>query len=124
MKRGDDRRWFLTPCGLDCYTCPIRLRTEEELRYWTEQNVDTEKIHCGGCRSARDENHWSPDCRILDCCVYQRGYEFCAQCPDFPCSILEDWANEYEHHARAFAELKEMKKAGVEVWFQNKGKGA
>lgn len=120
MKRTDDRRWFLTPCGLDCYTCSIRLRAKEELRYWTEQNVDTEKIRCDGCRSARNEKHWSPDCQILDCCVHQRKYEFCAQCPDFPCQILEDWARQYEHHTRAVTELKNMKKMGVEQWLKKR----
>lgn len=120
VKKSSERRWFFTPCGLDCYRCPIRLRTEEELNYWAERKVDLEKIRCSGCRSERNENHWSPDCKILECCVYEHGLEFCAQCADFPCQILEDWGKEYEHHARGVIELKRMKRMGVEKWFKKR----
>ena len=112
----NERRWFLTPCGLDCHPCPVRLRTEEELEYWRDRNVDTDTIRCDGCRSERNENHWSPACKILQCCVYDRKFEFCSQCPDFPCRSLEEWGKGYEHHARAVERLKQMKKSGVEQW--------
>ena len=121
MKVNKRRRWFFTPCGLDCYDCPIRLRTKEELDYWTQQKVDLEKIRCGGCRSERNEDHWSPQCKILQCCVYERGYEFCAQCQDFPCPILEVWAKEYEHHAQAVEALKKMKDIGIDEWLKERG---
>jgi hypothetical protein len=112
----EDRRWFLTPCGLDCYGCSIRLRTDEELAYWKSQNVDTDKIRCDGCRSDRALNHWASKCKILQCCVYERNLEFCALCADFPCRTLEDWGREYEHHANAVETLREMKKTGIEQW--------
>lgn len=115
------RRWFVTPCGLDCYQCPIRLRTEEELDYWRQQHVDPDTIRCDGCRSDRQGHHWSPDCNILQCCVYDRGYEFCAECPDFPCTALKNWGEEYEHHARAVERLNEMKTTGVEMWLKAHG---
>ncbi len=118
MRKEKARRWFVTPCGLDCYKCPIRLRIEGELDYWRKQNVDPDTIRCDGCRSDRQGHHWSPDCCILQCCVYDRGYEFCAECPDFPCPALEDWGREYEHHAQAVTRLKEMKKIGVEMWLK------
>jgi hypothetical protein len=121
MKDREQRRWYYTPCGLDCYGCSIRLRVEEELNCWADQNVDPEKIRCGGCRSERSENHWSPGCKILQCCVYERGLEFCVQCLDFPCQIMGDWGKEYEHHAQAVADLKAMKELGVEQWFKKKG---
>ena len=115
------RRWYVTPCGLDCYHCSIRLRTEEELEYWRKQNVDTDKIRCDGCRSDRQGDHWSPDCKILQCCVYERGYEFCAECPDLPCTILTEWCKEYEHHTQAVERLVEMKNTGIERWLKEHG---
>jgi len=117
------RRWYFTPCGLDCYGYSIRLKTEDELKYWAQQNVDLEKIRCDGCRSDRSKNHWSPDCKILECYVYKHKHEFCAQCSDFPCQILEVWAKEYEHHAQAVADLKAMKEMGVEQWLKERGVG-
>jgi hypothetical protein len=113
------RRWWLTPCGLDCSTCTIHLRTDEELEYWHSQKVDVDKVRCDGCRSDRDGPHWSPDCTILECCVHKRGLEFCSQCSDFPCAMLEKWGSEYEHHTKALENLREMKKQGVEDWLKS-----
>ncbi len=115
------RRWFLTPCGLDCYDCSIRLRTKEELNYWARQNVDLDKIRCDGCRSSRKKNHWSPNCEILQCCVYERKLEFCAECQDFPCDNIRDWAKEHKHHAEAVKRLEEIKNIGIEEWLQERG---
>ena len=123
MTANPPRRWYFTPCGLDCYGCSIRLRTEDELKYWVQQKVDLEKIRCDGCRSDRSKNHWSPTCKILECCVYRCKHEFCAQCSDFPCRILEDWGKEYEHHGQAVAHLKAMSEMGLEQWLEERGVG-
>jgi hypothetical protein len=112
------KRWFLTPCGLDCSTCTIRLRTKEELAYWEKQHVDPEKIKCDGCRSERSGHHWSPDCKILECCIHERQLEFCAACPDFPCSVLDAWAKAHEHHKKALQRLNAMKKSGIGEWLK------
>lgn len=114
-----DRRWFLTPCGLDCFDCSIRLRTEEELDYWKQRNVDPSKVKCGGCRAVRDKDHWSPDCTILQCCVYEKEYEFCAECSAFPCEMLQNWGNEYEHHASAIRRLRVIAEIGIERYLAN-----
>jgi hypothetical protein len=112
-------RWFFAPCGLDCATCTIHLRTTEELEYWRQQNVDPEKIRCDGCRSDRSGHHWSPDCEILQCCVYDRRLEFCSDCPDFTCSKLEQWAKDYEHHAQALEKLRTMRTVGTEEFLKS-----
>lgn len=110
------RRYWFTPCGLDCSKCTIHLRTEEELNHWRGKNVDLDKIRCDGCRSDRNEHHWSPDCKILQCCIYERRFEFCTQCPDFPCKIIEEWGKEGEHHAKAAKNLAKMKETGIDKW--------
>ncbi len=110
------KRWWLSPCCLDCSGCPIHLKTEEKLDYWRKKKVDLEKIRCNGCRSDRKGHHWAPDCKILQCCVYEKGFEFRAECPDLPCEILKKWGKEYEHHAKAVEKLLEMKKKGIEKW--------
>jgi hypothetical protein len=121
MTTEKNRHWFVTPCGLDCHSCPIRLRTKEELNYWAEKSVDLEKIRCDGCRSDRRGHHWSPDCRILECCVYTRKLEFCAECPEFPCSVLKDWGKEYDHHSEAVKCLRRMRTIGVARWLAQQG---
>jgi hypothetical protein len=122
MDKTRSRRWWLTPCGLDCSQCSIHLRTDEELDYWRKKNVDPDKIRCDGCRSDREGHHWSPDCKILQCCVDGRGLEFCARCPDFPCRVLEEWARKYDHHARAVKNLFKMKETGIDNWIKEHSK--
>lgn len=119
-KKNKPKRWWLTPCGLDCGQCTIHRRTKEELDYWRKKKVDPEKIRCDGCRSDRTGRHWSPDCKILHCCVYQRNLEFCAQCPDFPCPMIAEWGKQYDHHGWAVKNLEEMKEKGVEQWLKER----
>ncbi len=114
------RRWWVTPCGLNCSYCPVHLRAKEELDYYRERNVDPEKVRCDGCRSDRKGHHWLPDCEILKCCVYDRKLEFCCQCPDFPCPALEEWGREYEHHGWAVENLKKMKELGIDKWMEER----
>ena len=47
--------------------------------------------------------------------------EFCSQCPDLPCQILEEWGRAYEHHADAVRRLVEMKETGIEKWLSEHG---
>ena len=115
------RRWWLACCGLDCGQCSIHLRTNEELDYWQQKSVDLNLIRCDGCRSAREGHHWSPECKILACCLDERGLDFCAQCSDFPCPIIEDFVEGVEHHARAVETLRKMKQTGVEIWLAEHG---
>ncbi|MHC2993895.1 MAG: DUF3795 domain-containing protein [Candidatus Atribacteria bacterium] len=109
-------RYWLSPCGIDCSKCSIHLRTDEELNYWREKNVDLKKIRCDGCRSNRNQNHWSPDCNILECSVYTKGVEFCSECNEFPCKKLEERIAGLEHHEKAVEKLEDMKREGIEVW--------
>jgi hypothetical protein len=90
------------------------------LDYYRERNVDPEKVRCDGCRTDRKGRHWSPDCEILQCCVYDRKLEFCSQCPDFPCPALEEWSRVNEYHAQAVENLKKMKEVGVEKWIEER----
>jgi hypothetical protein len=117
------RRWYLSVCGLDCGQCTIHLRTKEELDYWKSQNADLDKIRCDGCRSARKEGtHWSPDCKLVTCCIDRKGLEFCAQCADLDaCAFIKEFAEPYEHHRKAVERLREMKQVGVERWLSEHG---
>jgi hypothetical protein len=110
-----NRNW-LSPCGLDCSTCNIHLRTDEELAYWKSQGVDPETIRCDGCRSDRGGDRWSPDCEILECCVYKKGLDYCAECSKFICSRIKEWGARSEHHTKAVERLSGMKEKGIENW--------
>ncbi len=65
MSGPNTRRYWLSPCGLDCGACSIDFRTEEELDYCRKKGADIDAIRCDGCRSERSGSHWSADCKIL-----------------------------------------------------------
>ncbi|MFO7639146.1 MAG: DUF3795 domain-containing protein [bacterium] len=97
-------------CGIDCGGCGLR-RAEEnpelqrQFAQWFQVNlkltVAPEKVRCSGCRGRREE-HWNPDCWILKCCADDHGRRSCADCPEFPCRHLRDWAAQCQHFTAAF----------------------
>ncbi len=115
----DDTTRFAV-CGIDCMTCSIHLRTEEELEYQKSRNRDADMVRCDGCRSDRNACHWGRDCALLECCVYERGLEFCGECPDFPCHKVSEWAGEWDHHRIAVEKMKEMKAVRKENWMRQR----
>jgi hypothetical protein len=115
-----DNRTRFGVCGLDCMTCSIHLRTEEELDYWRSRNVDLDKVACNGCRSDESACHWSGDCVLLNCCLYEKELDFCGECSDFPCDKVLDWAGEWEHHRTAVEQMKEMKTLGKDRWIEQR----
>ena len=115
-----EKRW-LGACGLSCHTCPIHLRAENVLAFFKSRNVDPDQVGCDGCRSSRDGRHWSSDCRILACCVHQKGLACCSECETFPCDRLDEWASGDEHHQQAVARLRDMKARGTLAWLSEHG---
>ena len=115
----DDTTRFAV-CGIDCMTCSIHLRTEEELEYQRSRNRDPDKVRCDGCRSDRNACHWGSDCVLLYCCLYERGLDFCGECSDFPCDKVIEWAGEWEHHRIAVEKMKRMKEVGKDRWIEER----
>lgn len=111
-------------CGLLCHECSIYQSANDEniaenVRDWflemgwlngkvTVEEFMKDAPYCSGCHGER-ETHWSPTCWILRCCVDDKGLDNCSQCPDFPCSNLENWATEDEGYKEALDRLKAMK---------------
>lgn len=116
---------MIAPCGLDCGPCPIRLipidseAAEKAIDWfkqmgWLQEEEGAEeaierKMYCKGCRSDRKDVHWSSDCFILQCCVYEKNLEFCYECDDFPCNRLLERAKENDQYQKALEKLKRMK---------------
>ncbi len=109
---SNNQKSMLAPCGINCGSCSIHLRTEEELSYWKSQKVDTNKIHCDGCRKNFKEC-WSSDCEIYECCISKKNLAYCSDCDQFPCDMTEKWVGNLEHHIKAVERLKMMKQQGT-----------
>jgi hypothetical protein len=126
-------RWFISVCGLNCAKCDMyqaghgneKLRDEivEWFRKERNETVKPEQIRCEGCRGS-PETHWSPDCKIM-LCAKKKALQYCFQCEDFPCNILEEFGSDgISHHKRTLDNLKRMKEIGLERWIaeqQNRG---
>ena len=115
----DDRTRFAV-CGIDCMSCSIHLRTEEELNHWRDKNADLDKIACNGCRSDRNACHWSGDCAMLNWCLFEKKLDFCGECPEFPCKKVATWAGEWEHHRIAVDRMKQMNAVGKDNWIRER----
>ncbi|MBN2238308.1 MAG: DUF3795 domain-containing protein [Dehalococcoidales bacterium] len=104
-------------CGINCGDCDIRLAgTNHEIaerlaKGFSEKGIipdaTPDMFRCDGCRGDR-ENHWSADCFILQCCVDDKGYDYCNRCPDFACDKLVEWSNQNERYVKALNRLREM----------------
>lgn len=95
---------FLSYCGLECNTCPIRLATletnplrQEEMReavinqcrelYGMELEPG-DITDCDGCRTGTGRLFSGClDCRIRNC-AEKKKVETCADCSDYPCDAL------------------------------------
>jgi len=99
---------FISPCGLYCGVCAIRLAHEDNNQKLKEKLVNlyrggtagkgtlpnsdqlsTEDIRCGGCLSHDLFMH----CRQCDIrkCTTDKGYSGCHQCDEFPCSYIDEF---------------------------------
>ncbi len=123
-----DAASMMAACGLECLTCRLRLAptdpaaAQSVLAWFRHQGwiaegegmaqVMERRMYCTGCHGSRD-THWSADCWILACCVDQREHVHCAQCEEFPCGRLVEWAQGNESYAAALARLRGLRsKAG------------
>lgn len=113
----------IAACGLLCHECSIfkahsDKEQAEKVRDWflEEGFLDEKKSieefmadgpYCSGCHGNRD-NHWSPECWILRCCVDEKGLNNCSECSDFPCTGLEEWSTQDESYNEALERMKEI----------------
>lgn len=114
----------MAPCGIDCNDCALYRAAFDadqaaslvpwfQSAGWIKPEEGTAQIQaktpfCMGCLGERAVQ-WSADCFIRLCCVDEKGLAHCAQCADFPCAQLQDWASHAEHHAAAMEKLKKIR---------------
>ena len=88
----------LAYCGLNCNECPVYLasiskNTEKQIILAKEYSTDTCKfskddMFCLGCHSDTLSDKMCGGCEIRKCGV-ERAFKNCAECTEFPCSLLE-----------------------------------
>ena len=97
-------------CGIDCGLCP---------RYYT---VGPSK--CPGCAPPGFLDMGGQWCKMTRCAVRDRGYETCAECPEFPCYRFEDWdaSDSFVSHLNSIANLRAIREWGIEGFAEQQRK--
>ena len=97
-------------CGLDCASCEaykVTLANDQEamqqlVAKWRQEynspDMPLEAVICDGCRGPRLGGYCS-ECPIRACAT-ERGFQTCAECPEYGCEKLENFFK-MAPHARA-----------------------
>ncbi|RPI14771.1 MAG: DUF3795 domain-containing protein [Ignavibacteriae bacterium] len=108
---------MLSACGLDCSKCDIfiassNIEVAKKIAEWFNEfrhaNIDYKDIHCGGCK-CNVNDHWSPDCWILNCCVSKKHIDDCSECDTFPCIKLKEWSYMNDGYLKAYNTLEKLR---------------
>lgn len=97
MKGFERKNPYLSLCGLNCKLCPMQLSG-----------------HCGGC------GFGNQDCPITRCRMERGGYEYCIECPEYPCSKY-DHVDDYDSfitHLNQKRDLEKLQRIGEEAYIQ------
>jgi hypothetical protein len=114
---------LVAPCGLFCGACPVfRASGDSALgeRLAKTLGVPLEQVSCLGCRVEKGHIKvmGEPVCPTYDCCIQQKGLQFCYECGDFPCLKLAPCADKAQvlpHNTKVY-NLVLLQKMGVEKW--------
>ena len=97
---SEDLKEWHAPCGIYCKRCP-----------------GVKFYNCKGCREQKGLVHNLPLCKTYDC-VTSKGYDFCYECEDFPCEMLQPIVN-FEifapHNSKVYNSIM-IQKLGLEEW--------
>ena len=79
---------LISYCGVDCSEC-----------------MDLINFKCPGCRFSP----WTEEdiCPPVKCCR-DRNLDYCGQCEEFPCEMMEEFYDESDSHREAKARMMEM----------------
>lgn len=95
MKGFTRKNPHLSLCGLNCGLCPMHLGG-----------------HCGGC------GFGNQSCTIARCSLEHGGYEYCHECPEYPCKQYEhiDEKDSFITHRNQKADLEKVRRIGEEAY--------
>jgi hypothetical protein len=142
MDYEEEKKRYVSFCGSYCRTCDwftgkirrtfqsaLDMVEEYGFRKPLEGKIDIENLKSGlkilanlsidsGCKAEAKEN---PDdrCKIRQCC-FQKGFDLCSECSDFPCNLLKTNPGVIKFHC--IENLLEIKEKGIEHWIDKKWK--
>lgn len=95
-------------CGAYCTTC------REE---WQQKKYPDERT-CLGCKlgyESGERDISKAKCKIKVCCFREKQLETCADCPDYPCAILDEfWSKKSWKYQQQKKQLEFIRQNGYE----------
>ncbi len=120
MQRKDDIT-MVAPCGLLCSDCAVyKVKDDPALMEVLIKKVNRKVVPCPGCRTIKGKSQFIDHTCATYACVSKRGFDFCYECPDFPCDMLNpaaDRAADLPHNIKTF-NLCCIKEQGLVKWLQ------
>jgi hypothetical protein len=129
MIQSRDNLLLVSPCGYCCLSCPSYENSTctDELAIEKEalragQTVATFDRICRGCRPTQGRPFSETPCETYTCCT-ERGYDFCHECPDFPCLKLAPVSEraEVRRHNTKIYSLLMLRRLGLEEYIRRSG---
>jgi hypothetical protein len=116
---------LVAACGLYCEACEMyradhdnnQQKREELLKGFTARGgkLSLDDLKCDGCLGQGNLTPWCLQCGIRLCSKRKPGETRCSsRCPDFPCSLLTNFANDgMTHHIEVIDNLHRLQKIGI-----------
>ncbi len=100
----------IAACGIDCGLCPLHYVRAGD--------------GCPGCTAPTASGVKGRWCAIARCAVRDRGYETCADCPEFPCERLDGWdkRDSVVSHLKSLANLRAIGDRGLDGFLEEQRK--
>jgi hypothetical protein len=125
VETNDER--LVAPCGLYCGACPMYLATqdkdEQKIKDLEQQfssrgsKVALTDLQCDGCIAGGRVAAFCRRCEIRECAGKKQDVTRCADCQEFPCSIITNFNNDgMLHHAEVLENCRSLRKAGINEW--------
>jgi len=102
----------ISVCGIDCaVACEV----------CNKSNPEFAEKPCRGCNAEEGKLFWTKylgldTCPIYQCCVNEKQFRHCGECPQLPCSIYfntKDPSISEEEHQKKIQERVEMLKTEI-----------
>jgi hypothetical protein len=74
---------------------------------------------CSGCKAEVGKSSENDRCKIRQCC-YNKGFDLCSECAEFPCKLLKTNPGVTKFHC--IENLMEIKEKGLEQWIDKQWK--
>ncbi len=115
----DDPNLF-APCGTNCGVCPYLIAYKTNDQRMKEKlaksiGIKPEQIVCEGCMSEEPLFFCKSCC--MKSCVAEKEIESCAECDDYPCSIIEKFPFKMFIKRQSW-DVKYRKEHGKEKWLE------